>query len=583
MLLHFQNKDVLPISWLEQSVNDDVAAPHYETILHALEMGFVETDVRDTIKDLDADLEKLLDHVGDTPTWENFMIPFEEWNAYLSRVMTPLFHLMSVHETADRFEEIYRNLSDDLSEHSFKLLSNERLYRTFGNLIDSGELSPERLEIVEDWKDSFDRGGFNLSDEDKDKLRDVSQKLSILTSTFSQNVVNGTRALNIVIEDVNELKGCTKDDLAMFEAASGEKGKYTITMQVPHVSAVMRRCLNREMRKRVFEMSTSIATAAQEDFDNTSLIEQIRTLREQKAAILGHENHASRILVERMAGEVDTVIEFLDSFKCLKDRAYEEYLECERYAKEKLGYDEYEDWDGSFVYEQIVLEKFNFTSKQVANYFPTLPTIEKVLDMLNRIWGIAMTEVKIDSGFYWNEDVVAYDVHRNGDYLGMLFMDLHSHEFKRPGAWMSDACNRYMTGVGLEHTPVSYVVCNFTPLRHDGSDILTHDHLTTLLHELGHAIHSLVTTVNIPSVTGINGVPWDAVELPSQMMENWAWDKESLRSLSSEHQGHVMPNELIDQLIASRQYAASAMLVRQVKMSKVDMLLHTLPATMDPY
>lgn len=526
-------------------------------------------------------------------TWENLLEPIEAAEDKLNKAWSPVSHLNAVMNNDD-LREAYNACLPKLSDYATEMGQNEKLFHAYESIVSRETfhiLSKAQQKVLTNALRDFKLSGVALSTEKKERYKEISQQLSSICSRYSENVLDATNAWTKLITDINELAGLPETALAqarqsaeMFHMKQAEKNDemfhvkpeentWLITLQYPSYLAVMTYADDRELRR---EHYTAFATRASEgDFDNTQIMEQILALRHEEAQLLGFVNYAELSLATKMANSSDEVISFLEDLaqKSLP-QARQDVEDLKRFAHEYYDIDELQAWDVTYLSEKMRQEHYQLSQEEVKSYFPAQKVLSGLFEILNRLYGLGISEVH---GFdRWHETVQLFEVSdREGQKRGRFYLDLFARPEKRGGAWMDDCIGRRKLNSENVQLPVAYLVCNFTPPTADTPSLLTHDDVTTLFHEFGHGLHHILTQVNYLGVSGINGVAWDAVELPSQFMENWCWDKEALSLISGHYQtGEPLPDSLFEKMLAAKNFQAGMMMVRQLEFSLFDFHIH---------
>jgi oligopeptidase A len=464
---------------------------------------------------------------------------------------------------------------------------NEGLYRHYKTLADGSEadtLSIARRKIIENAVRDFKLAGVALPDKEKARFRDLQTQLSELQNQFSKNVLDATQAWFLDISDENELTGLPQSSIDMARSTASDAGLdgWRFGLQTPSYlpfvthadSAVLRETMYRAYSTRA--SSDEIDTTSGGKFDNGPLITRILELRHELAQLLGYRYYADVSLATKMAESPGQVDKFLDELAShARPRATRELEELERFTNDEFGVQQVQAWDLPYYSEKLRQARYGFNDEEVKPYFPAERVLDGMFTIIGKLFRIHV-EVAEDIAT-WHPDVRVYRVieDKDGTLLGMFYADLYVRPNKRGGAWMDTCIHRRRLEAGLQ-TPVAYLVCNFTPPIDDKPALLTHDEVETLFHEFGHTLHHLLTEVGEMGVAGINGVSWDAVELPSQFMENWCWQRESLDIIGRHYKtGDPLPDALLQKMRAARNFQSGLQTLRQVEFALFDMALHT--------
>ncbi len=538
-----------------------------------LEPAHVLPAVRTALAENRHRLEQLL--ADETTDAESLIVPLEEMSHRLSRLWSPVSHLHMV--TADpAWREAYSEALPLLTEYATELAQNETLYQRFQALAASlpDDADPGIRKLLEHALRDFRLAGVGLPEADKRRFREIRQALAKSATRFEQNLQDSTDAWSLTIEDEERLSGLPASVLqrARREAETEGVSGWRFTLDQPTYQAVMTHADDRELRRTFYEAwMTRASDEGPHDprHDNAPLIAEILALRHEAARITGFDNYAEYSLASKMAPGVAEVIGFLTE---LAERslvaARSELAAVEAYAGRQM-----EPWDLAYWSEKLKQEQYAVSDEELRRYLPAPKVIEGVFRLARELYGL---ELRPRDGVpVWDDTVTYYDVRdADGTLLGGFYADLYARPGKRGGAWIDECVVRKAIG-GERVAPVGYLVCNFAPPHDDEPSLLTHDNVVTLFHEFGHMLHHLLTRVDYPSIAGINGVPWDAVELPSQFMENFAWRYEVLAHASAHVEtGEPLPRDLFDKLYASRNFNAGLQMLRQLEFGLFDFRLH---------
>ncbi|HEX7028176.1 MAG TPA: oligopeptidase A [Gammaproteobacteria bacterium] len=521
------------------------------------------------------------------PGWESLMTPLDEWEDRLNRAWSPVRHLNSVMNT-EELRKIHDRCLEKITEYGTELGQNPALYRAVKSLVESRaaeKLDDTQRKALEDSLLDFRLSGVDLPADKKARFKAIQQQLSTLGSGFEQNVLDATLAWSKHfppgpnLQVPHELKGLPESALAMAwqEALQRQKDGWLLTLQIPCYIAVMTYADNRALRREMYEAYYTRASDGGPHagrWDNGETIEKILRLRHEAAQLLGFNNYAEKSLATKMAEKPEEVVRFLNE---LADRAYpqacEEFHKLQAFAANELGGDALMPWDVAYFSEKLRIARYNVSQEELKAWFPAGKVIQGLFDVVNRLYGV---DIRVNNDVdVWHPEVTFYDIYdADGQLRGQFYLDLYARQNKRGGAWMDECVNRFRHKKGVQ-IPVAYLVCNLSPPIGEQPALFTHDEVTTLFHEFGHGLHHMLTRVDYPGVAGINGVEWDAVELPSQFMENWCWEKEALDLISGHYQtGQPLPGEMVDRLRAARNFQAAMQMVRQLEFSLFDFRLH---------
>jgi len=516
-----------------------------------------------------------------TPTWESLVLPMEALDASIDKVWSPVSHLNSV-MNSDELRVAYNACLPKLSQFGTELGQNEDLYNAYKVIAESSEfasLDIGQKKVINNALRDFRLSGVELSQQDRDKFKQISQKLTELTAKFEENLMDATHAWKKHITDEALLAGLpesTKEMAAQF-AKRDELEGWVFTLDFPSYMPVMSYADDRGFRE---EMYTAFATKASDQgpsagqWDNTQIMADILKLRHELAQLIGFDNHAERSLATKMAQSPQQVLDFLTDLAARsKSIAEEEFDELKSFANEMASMTELEAWDVTYFAEKLRQQRYSISQEELKPYFPENKVVSGLFSVVNRLYGLDIKERKdVD---VWHNDVRFFEIFdAQGELRGQFYLDLFARNHKRGGAWMDECLVRRQTEQGIQ-TPVAFLTCNFSEPVGDKPALFTHDEVTTLFHEFGHGLHHMLTKIHHAGVAGINGVAWDAVELPSQFMENWAWERDALDLISGHYEtGDVLPQDLFDKMIAARNFQSAMIMVRQLEFSLFDFRLH---------
>ena len=514
-------------------------------------------------------------------TWNNLVEPLEEAEDKLNKAWSPVSHLNSV-VNSDELREAYNACLPMLSAYSTEMGQNAQLCNAYQMLVDSDEfktLEPAQQKVLNNALRDFKLSGVDLESDKKLRYKDISQELSKLASLYEENLLDATNAWSKLITDENDLAGLPESAKASAKqtAESQDQQGWLITLHSPSYQAVMTYADDRTLRSEHYE---AYATRASDrgpqagQWDNTELMEQILALRYEKAQLLGFNNYAELSLATKMANKPDDVIHFLEDL-ALKSgpQAHKDLAELRDFAGQYCGIDDLQSWDVGYVSEKMRQHYYQLSQEEVKSYFPISRVLPGLFAVVEKLYGLNITEITdFDT---WHADVRFFQIHdENGLLRGQFYIDLYARAKKRGGAWMDDCVGRKNKGGDIQ-IPVAYLTCNFAPPTGDIPALLTHDDVITLFHEFGHGLQHMLTLVDHLGVSGINGVEWDAVELPSQFMENWCWEQEALALISGHYQtGEVLPDSLFKKMLAAKNFQAGMIMVRQLEFSLFDFRIH---------
>ncbi len=514
--------------------------------------------------------------------WENLVQPLEEADDRLGRLWSPVSHMNSV-VNSEALREAYNACLPKLSAYGTEMGQNERLYQAYKSIEAStvfAEMDTSQQKIIRNALRDFHLSGVDLPAEKKMRYKDIQQQLSQLTTRYEENLLDATNAWSKVIDDEVALRGLPESSLSMLKqnAEQNDVSGWRLTLDFPCYHAVMTYAEDRGLREAMY---TAYVTRASDQgphdkkWDNSEVMEQILALRHEVAQLLGFKHYAERSLATKMADSTEHVLEFLyDLAKRSRPMAEQEYKALCEFAQSIDGIEDLATWDMAYYSERQRQELFDLKQQELKPYFPESRVIQGMFEVVKRLYAIEITEV--DGVETWHPDVRFYEIRDSkGERRGQFYLDLYARQHKRGGAWMDDCMGRFRLSDGRLQTPVAYLTCNLTPPVGEDPALFTHDEVITLFHEFGHGLHHMLTQVNHISVSGINGVAWDAVELPSQFMENWCWEREAIDLIAAHYQtGEPMPEDLYQRMYAARNFQAGMIMLRQLEFSLFDFRLH---------
>jgi len=523
---------------------------------------------------------------NDPKTWENLIAPMEDLEDRLARAWSPISHMNSVVNNSE-LRDAYNACLPKLSQYATELGQNKQLYDAIDSIANGPEadsLNIAQRKALNNALRDFRLSGVDLPDEQQKRFMQIQQELATLTAKFSQNVLEATQAWTKQVTDEKDLSGLPESALAMARQTAEQKSTgsekldgWLFTLEFPSYFAVMSYADNRSLREEVYQ---AYATRASDQgphagqWDNSKLMEQILALRHEQALILGFENYAQRSLATKMAPTTDKVMEFLRN---LADHslgmAQEELDELATFAREHFGLVEIEPWDITYLSEKLRTHHYAINQEALKPYFPEKQVVSGMFDVVNNLYGIDIRELSgVDT---WHKDVRVFEIFdREGNTRGRFYLDLYARPNKRGGAWMDECISRRETEQGIQ-LPVAYLTCNFSSPIGDDPALFTHNEVITLFHEFGHGLHHMLTQVNTLAVSGISGVPWDAVELPSQFLENWCWESQAVNLIARHYKtGEQLPDELYEKMIKARNFQSGMQMVRQLEFALFDFRVH---------
>jgi oligopeptidase A len=513
-----------------------------------------------------------------TPDWNSLVAPLEQLNDDLSRAWSPVSHMNSV-VNGDELRQAYNACLPKLSQYWTELGQNQQLFEAFSHLAENDQtLDGPQRKVVSNTLRDFRLSGIALPTEGQQRYAELQQQLSLLTTRFSENVLDATNAWSLLISDEAELAGLPDMALAGARQAAEarEQQGWLFTLDFPSYFAVVTHADNRDLRHQLYRAYATRASelGADAKWDNTQLIDDILALRHELALLLGFANYAEYSLATKMAESTDQVVGFLEDLAGrARTAGQQEYRELSDFAREHYGLETLEAWDLAYCSEKLKQARYEVSQETLRPYFPMPRVLDGLFQVAGRLFDIQIEEVtEFDR---WHKDARLFNVMRKGERLASFYLDPYARDNKRGGAWMDTCRIRRRLPDGQLQLPVAYLVCNFTPAVGSNPALLTHNEVTTLFHEFGHGLHHMLTQIECADVSGINGVAWDAVELPSQFMENWCWEPEALALISGHYQtGEVLPKALLDKMLAAKNFQSAMFMVRQLEFSLFDFQLH---------
>lgn len=535
------------------------------------------TDILDQNRSRIRELEK-----QQTPSWDQLVFPLEQLDNRLSKVWSPVRHLNSV-KSSEELREVYNECLPMISEYYTELGQNTALFQFYQTLADGNDfnqLTAAQQKTIKDALIQFRLGGVDLEAEDREQYQLVQKRLSELKTLFENNLLDATESWELVLDDDSRLNGLPDYAKSMLKQYAGQKSLdgYRITLDMPCYIAVITYADDRDLRQQIYRAFVTRASelgVTDTKWDNAKLMIEILQKRQQKAALLGFEDYAQLSLETKMAGSVDEVIGFLHDLAAKsRPAAQKELDELRQFAHDEGFEKELEAWDIAYYSEKLKHRRYQIQEQDLKPYFSDQEVMDGLFRIVEKLFSVKIhsTDKTID---LWHKDVRYYEIDdSNGNTIASFYLDLYAREGKRGGAWMDTCVDRFVKE-GLNQIPVAYMTCNLTPPIGDEPALFTHDEVITLFHEFGHGIHHMLTRIDVPEVSGINGVEWDAVELPSQFMENFCWQREALDLFAKHYRtGEPLPQELFDKMIAAKNFQSAMQMCRQLEFSLFDMLLH---------
>ena len=549
--------------------------PAFESI----EASHIEPAMEQLLSENRKEIESLLTATKDY-NWDNVLQKLEDMDDLLGRAWSPASHLHSVADN-DELREAYNACLPKLSDYSTEMGQNEKLFHAYESIANSKEfdsLSAAQQKIIKNALRDFRLSGIDLDEDAKARYKVIQQKLSKLQTKFEENLLDATHDWKKHITDKAQLAGLPESALALAEqtAKNDDKEGWLFTLDFPSYMPIMQYADDGNLRKEFYQAYVTRASdqGTNKDWDNSEVMLEILKYRTEKAKLLGFESYAHYSLATKMAESPKEVLDFLNDLASrTKKFAEKEFEELKQFAKEEANINELNAWDVGYYAEKLRQKKFDMSQETLRPYFPVNQVLDGLFAITTKLYGVTFKQR--EGVEVWHKDVMFFDIlEQDGSIRGSFYLDLYARQHKRGGAWMDECLVRKKSASSIQD-PVAYLTCNFTPPIGDKQALLTHDEVTTLFHEFGHGLHHMMTRVEYSGVSGINGVPWDAVELPSQFMENWCWEKEAL-DLFAKHvdSGEELDDELFGKMTRARTFQAGMQMVRQLEFSLFDFRLH---------
>ncbi|NOH81580.1 oligopeptidase A [Vibrio sp. RE86] len=542
----------------------------------------VKPAVEQVIAECRAKIDQVLE--GNTePTWENVVAPIEQIDDRLSRIWSPVSHMNSV-VNSDELRDAYESCLPLLSEYGTWVGQHKGLFEAYKAIKASeafdGLAQAQKKTITDSLRD-FELSGIGLPADEQHRYGEISKRMSELGSKFSNNVLDATMGWSKHVTAEADLAGMPESALAAAKAAAEAKELegYLLTLDIPSYLPVMTYCDNQELRKELYEAYVTRASdrgPKAGEWDNTEIINEQLKLRYEISRMLGFNTYSEKSLATKMAENPSQVLGFLNDLASkAKPQGEREVEELRQFAKAEFGVEALNLWDIAYYSEKQKQHLFQISDEELRPYFPEAKAVSGLFEVLNRVFGMSVKEREgVDT---WHESVRFFDIFDADNNLrGSFYLDLYAREHKRGGAWMDECRVRRINESGELQTPVAYLTCNFNRPVGDKPALFTHDEVVTLFHEFGHGIHHMLTQVDTGAVSGINGVPWDAVELPSQFLENWCWEEEALAFISGHFEtGEALPKEMLEKMLAAKNFQSAMFILRQLEFGLFDFTLHT--------
>lgn len=540
----------------------------------------IEAGVARLLRENRLELDAILDSSANQVTWENLVDPIEELEVRLSNFWAPISHLNAVVNT-DEMRSAHDSSLEELTLYETELLQSKPLYERFNAIAQArnyGQLDLARQRLLTERVKAFERSGVSLPEKERNRFKTLSSELSQLASEFNNNVLDATDAWSKHIQDELEVAGLPEANFEIARNLAREKGLegLILTLDMPCYMNVMTHCRNRALREEVYRANISRASDVGPHggkYDNTKIIESVIAKRHEIAQLVGFANYADYSIDVKMVDSADHAKGFLeDLLSRALPQAKRELSAMKEFARSEFEYEDLEPWDNMFVAERLREHSFSVSDEELRPYFPIERVIAGMFEIVSQLFGIQIESVEPVSS--WHKDVRMYEICKENERVALFYLDPFARSRKRGGAWMADCRNRRQVGNQLQ-LPVAYLTCNFTPPTENRPSLLTHSEVVTLFHEFGHGLHHMLTKQRFAAISGINGVEWDAVELPSQFMENWCWQPRSEAKISGHYEtGKALPQELLVKLIAGKNFNSALQTVRQLEFGLFDLELH---------
>ncbi len=516
-----------------------------------------------------------IESMSELPNWTNFITPLEICNEKLDRVWSYINHINAV-KSSSSYRKVYNQALEKVTEYSSNLGQSKILYKKYKKLLqDSRNLSPSQIKLIKNEITSFELSGVALPEKQKIKFKKIQNNLSKLSSSFDENILDSINTFELIISDKNSLKGIPNNVInsALIKAKAKKINGWLFTIDFPSYLPIMQYAENRKLRKNIYTAyNTKASSLMNKDLDNTDNIRNILKLKYQLSKLLGYSSISSMLLKTKMAKSSKEVSSFLSKLtKKAKKSALSDINDINVIAKE-LNISKVKPWDIPYLSEKLKKRRFSITDEEIKEYFPINNVLHGLFNICKRIYSLNIIETNAS---IWHEDVRFFEIYNEEKKLiGSFYLDLYARKNKRGGAWMDEAISKYRL-MQEEENPVAYLTCNFTPPS-KGNAYLTHDEVITLFHEFGHGLHHLLTEVTEYSISGIKGVEWDAVELPSQFMENYCWEWSVIKDMSYNNKTKTnMPKQIFNKLLESKNFQSGMQTLRQVEFALFDIKLHS--------
>jgi oligopeptidase A len=557
----------------------------------AVEAKLIKPAIEQAIADSKAIIARVLSE-NKVFTWDNLVAPVDAVDDVLGKLFSPISHMNSV-VSSDELREAYESCLPLLSEYGTFVGQHHELYQAYQQLVDSAEYQQcdtAQKKVIDNALRDFKLSGISLNDDDKKRYGEIVTRLSELSSAFSNNTLDATEAFTVNLVDKKDVAGLPESILEAAQALAASKedtaeGSYSFSLNMPSYLPVMMYCDNRELREtlyRAFVTRASDQGPNAGEYDNSEIMNELLALRHELAQLLGFDNFAVKSIATKMASSTREVLDFLENLAIKsQNQGKKDFQELTDFAASEYQVSDLNAWDLAYYSEKLKQSRYAISDQELRPYFPETKVVPGLFEVVNRLFGLTIKQR--DDVDVWHSDVKFFDVFdANNNQRGSFYLDLYARDKKRGGAWM-DVCigRRQLTAQEqgddsrTVQLPVAYLTCNFNAPVGGKPALFTHDEVVTLFHEFGHGIHHMLTQINASGVSGINGVPWDAVELPSQFLENWCWQPEALAFISGHFEtGEPLPQALLDKMLAAKNFQSAMQMLRQLEFSIFDFTMH---------
>jgi oligopeptidase A len=558
-------------------MNNPLLEEHHLPPFNAIEIKHIKPAIEARIEHVWSVLNTQLAIIkqGVPASWANLVGPFEEASDLLSQSWSPVSHLNGV-QNSDELREVYTDCIQLLTDFGTAIDQHQPLFEAYESLRAStafNALTAPQQKVVDDALRDFRLAGVALPEDKKQRYGELQKQLSTLSMTFSNNVLDATQAWFTHFKAKAELAGLTEGALASARQAANQKelSGYVITLDIPSYMAVITYADDRALREKIYRAYATRATSGK--WDNSSLIKETLALRYELARLLGFESYADLSLATKMAESTDQVEEFL---RTLAEKslpvAKKDLQALQQFAADEHEINELQAWDIAYYSEKLRQRDYAISQEELRPYFPAERVMDGMFEVVGKLFGITIE--RVESVDVYHRDVRFFAIKKADEIQAYFYFDIYARDKKRGGAWMADCRTRRLRD-GTIQLPVAYLTCNFTAPVGGKPSLLTHQEVTTLFHEFGHGLHHMLTQMTEAAVSGISGVAWDAVELPSQFLENWCWAREVIPMISGHYKtGAPLPNDLLEKMLAAKNFQSGMQMVRQIEFSLFDFLLH---------